>query len=98
MKRTFTRTLFIPDLREAKVRITVFDKPKYEVDAEEEGREVNYTGLTAWDIVSGGEEAEAIEAETDESGIDDNHEYLVLHFEDGSTATFRNSYVDMWLR
>ena len=99
MIRTFTQTWMRSneELQKATVKVAVYDENKYTGDIQKE-IEVTYTGLTAWDIIEGGEEAEAIEAETDASGVDDNHEYLVLHFNDGTTATFRNSYVDMWIR
>ncbi len=86
MKRTYTRTITIDNLKEATVKLFVGDK------------EVEYTGVIAWDIIEGGKEAEEIEAETDESGIDESHSYLVLHFENGETSTFRNSHVDMFIR
>ena len=76
--------------------IEVYSENKYTADAQvfENSRKVLYTNIEYWEIISG-EDAAEIEA----SGlVDDNHEYLVLHFTDGDTATFRNSYVDMWRR
>lgn len=56
---------------------------------------VRYDNITSWEIVSG-IDAEEIEASTDRTCIDELHEYLVLHFEDGTESTFRNSHVDMF--
>lgn len=97
MIRTYERTLFIPDLTKATIRLYIHEATKYEAPEDDE-IEVKYIGVKAWSIIEGGQEAEEIEAQTDASGIDENHEYLVLHFEDGSEATFRNSHVDMFLR
>ena len=99
MKRTFTETWTMSNekLQKATVRIFVYNADKYTGNVTEE-TEVKYTGLTAWDIIEGGKEAEEIESDTDESGVDEHHEYLVLHFNDGTQATFRNSHVDMFLR
>lgn len=97
MKRTYTRTTFIEDLTQATVTLYISNATKYEASEDDEIK-VEYTGVKAWDIIEGGKEAEEIEAETDASGIDENHEYLVLHFENGEAATFRNSHVDMFLR
>lgn len=94
MKTTYTGTLFYHDLTKAKIKLYIHEATKYE-DSEDDEIKVEYTGVKAWDIIEGGQEAEEIEAETDQSGIDEFHEYLVLHFEDGRTATFRNSHVDM---
>ena len=48
-------------------------------------------------FIEGGKEAEAIESIVDKDGIDENHEYLVPHFSNGITATFKSSHVDMFL-
>ena len=97
MIKSYTGTLFhTQDLNKATIEVLVYDKPKYEV-TEPTDRKITYTGVTSWDIITGGKEAEELESETDGSCIDDNHEYLVLHFEDGTQATFRNSYVSMFI-
>ncbi len=97
MKRTFTRTLFNPELTKATVKVIIYKHNKYNA-LDDEGTEINYKGVTSWDVIEGGAEAEEIEAETDSTSADENHEYLVLHFADGSQATFRNSHVDMFIR
>lgn len=80
--------------RPAIVEIEVYSECKYTAPAEvfEDSIKVDYS-IESWEIVTG-EDAVEIEAEMDE--IDDHHEYLVLHLMDGNTATFRNSYVDMF--
>lgn len=96
MKKTYNRTLFIPDLTKATVKLYITEGVKWENPGEE--REIEYKNVKAWDIIEGGSEAEEIESMTDEASADECHEYLVLHFADGSTATFRNSHVDMFIR
>ena len=98
MIKTFTRTMFIEDLRNAKVTVYVTDDVKYNLTETSNETKVEYNGITSWDIISGGVEAEKIEAEVDAASIDEYHEYLVLHFEDGTQATFRNSHADMFIR
>ena len=80
--------------RPAIVEVEVYSECKYTAPAEifENSIKVNYS-IENWEIVTG-EDAREIEAEMDE--VDDHHEYLVLHLMDGDTATFRNSYVDMF--
>lgn len=95
MKRTFTRTLFTEDLTKATVKLYLYKHNKYNALDDEE-TEFKYTGVTSWDVIEGGNEADEIERYADV--VDDNHEYLVLHFKDGRTVTFRNSYVDMFIR
>lgn len=97
MKRTYTGTWTINNekLQKAIVRIYSFNANKYTGNITEE-TELRFTGINAWDIIEGGQEAEEIEAEG--KVFDENHEYLILHFVDGNTMTFRNSYVDMCIR
>jgi len=94
MKRTYNRTMIIGDLEKATVRVYIYHGTKYE--DHEELATAEYTGVTSWDIIEGGEEAKEIEKDADR--IDENHEYLVLHLNNGETATFRNSHVDMFIR
>ena len=78
-------------------KVVVYDECKYTMTEEtvKRSKTMNYEGLTYFYIVTE-EDATLIESETDGSCIDDYHEYLELHFEDGSTATFRNSYCDLF--
>lgn len=77
--------------------LEVYSECKYTATREvfDNAKEVRYENIKCWEIVTG-EDATEIENETDNSCIDDYHEYLVLHFVNGETATFRNSYVDMF--
>jgi hypothetical protein len=61
----------------------------------QDGEKINYENVEAFEVVHG-EAASQLEAETDGSCIDDFHEYLVLYFTNGETATFRNSYADLF--
>lgn len=91
-KRTFQM------YRPRKAIVDLYDVVKYHAEQADFDREqtINYSGLTAFDIVDG-DDAWEIEDYTDDSTIDDFHEYLVLHFENGDTATFRNSYCDLFV-
>lgn len=88
--RTYGRTV--------SVEVKVYGECKYSADEEvfKNSKKVRYDGVVGWDIVSGFEAFDEIERFTDASCIDYFHEYLVLHFEDGEAATFRNSFVDMF--
>ena len=97
MKKTYTRTMMIADLTSATFKIDVYENSKYLViPTEETTVTITYTGVQSWDFVSG-EDAEEIEANFDGSELDDNNAYIVLHFTDGRTATFRQSYTDMFI-
>ena len=79
----------------ATVEVDVHDVIKYRDRDPEELKHIRYSDVVAFEVVDG-EAAALIEAESDGSCIDDYHEYLVLYFANGDTATFRNSYVDMF--
>lgn len=95
MTTTYNRTLFLEDLTKATVILHIFENSKYSEDRGEEHK-VEYTGVKSWSIVDG-EDAAQIEAESDGSCIDELHEYLVLSFANGDTATFRNNHVAMFI-
>ena len=94
MIKSYDQTLIIrkEELPKYKIRVDIYNDDKYNGNVTEIiTRE--YTGLVQWDIISDGPDAEKIE---EQGLIDPNHEYLVLHFNDMTLATFRNSYVDMY--
>lgn len=88
-----------PDITEAVFKLEISEGCKYTAECDEDLgkiKVVEYRGVTSYDLIEGGVEADEIENETDADGIDEFHEYLVLHFTDGTTSTFRNSHVDMY--
>lgn len=94
MKKTYTGTIFNPNLSEAEIKVVRYNKCKYIKDSEPVERSY-FTKVTSWDVISGGEEAK--EVEDNIKTVDENHEYLILHFETGETTTFMNSHVDMFI-
>lgn len=78
-----------------KVKVKVYDEVKYS-PLSEQVAEVEYDGVKGFDIVSDPATVDDIESSTDAAGIDENHEYLVLYFENGETSIFRNSHVDLF--
>lgn len=80
----------------AVVEVEIHQEVKY-FDQSANLPRVEYSDAVAWEVVTG-KAAEQIEAESDGSCIDENHEYFVLHFADGDTATFRNSHVHVFIR
>lgn len=96
MKTSYNKMLFVKELEKAKVTIYMTEGLKWESIGHEEP--IEYTGLVSWDIIEGGADAEEIEICIDEEMTDEMHEYLVLHFNDGSEATFRNSHTIMFIQ
>ena len=92
MKRTYYGTLLNRDLPKANIKLEVTDKVKWEA---EESATFNYTGIRCWDLIEGGKEADLIEKAL--NIVDENHEYLVLHFTDERILVFRNSHVVMFV-
>lgn len=98
MRKTYDRTMFISnvELQKAKVILYLTKNVKWE-SGEEEETVVTYTGLVRWSIVSA-EDAVEIEKDLATEELDECNEYLILEFNDGTSATFRNSHVDMFIR
>ena len=77
-----------------KVTVDVHDICKYE----KESKVIHtnkYEGVEGFDVLEG-EAAVKLEVEIDGNYIDPYHEYLVIYMKSGETATFRNSFVDMF--
>lgn len=76
-----------------KAILKVYDKCKYNAEANwHEAHVLNITDFEVKRIPK-----KVILKETSEDCVDDNNEYLILHFENGETGTYRNSYVDLYL-
>lgn len=78
-----------------KVLVRVYDEVKYNAGSEK-AREVELDNVKSFEVVSDPKAVYEIESHTDGSCIDEYHEYLVLHLENGETSTFRNSHVDLF--
>jgi len=72
-------------------KIEIHDTCKYNPESKVVA-EVDYKDIVKFEVKI--IPAEEIEATYDM--VDDYDEYLILTFADGDTATFRNSYVDMF--
>lgn len=79
MKKTFNRTMFIDNLPEAQIKVVIYDRDKYDRQSEAKER-LYFTGLTSWDIISGGEEAKMIES--DASSLPEMRDTSVLRLMD----------------
>ena len=78
-----------------KVVLIVYENNKYSNnDLPIDARQIE-SEIKSFRIITG-KEARQIESETDGSCIDPYHEYLELTFANGTTGTFRNSFVDLF--
>ena len=77
------------------VKLKIYDGCKY-TNICNKVKEVLYTNIKGFEVVTG-KRAEQISSETDASSIDPYNEYLIVYLEDDSTATFRNSHVDLFI-
>lgn len=73
--------------------LKLYDKIKYRWDSKGIYN-ILYKDIVDYQVVWG-KEAKKLEQYCTPDNIDDYHEYLVLEFKDGTTSTFRNSYVDL---
>ena len=76
------------------VKLVVYDECKYSCSDEvfNRAKEINFKFCIGFDVVSG---KDAGIKGTDDD-VDDYDEYLILYFEDGNVAMYRNSYVDLF--
>lgn len=73
-----------------KIKVEVYNEMKYTTN--EKPVVVFYDGVKSWEVKT--IPADVILKETDGSCVDEYNEYFIITFEDGDTATFRNSHVD----
>lgn len=82
-------------LSNRKCIVEIYEECKYTYDGDEHV-EAKYDDIKYYEVLSG-DEAEQFEKTIDDEMIDDYHEYLILYKKDGSIASFRNSYVDLFI-
>ena len=76
------------------VKLKLYDGVKYNLE-NEKITEIVYNNIRGYAVVTG-ESATQIGLETDENSRDEFNEYLIITLENGETATFCNSHVDMF--
>lgn len=91
-QRTYTGTLFHPDLTTAVVRLYMYKGTKY--GSREEPKKVELKNVKSWTIIEGGAEADEAEKYCD---TDENREYLALDFANGDREYYPNSHVSMFV-
>ena len=77
------------------VKVKTYNGVKYEATSEKVA-EVKYNNIRGYEVVTG-EKATEIGNTTDEASRDKYNEYLVITLEDGETAIFCNSTVDLFM-
>ena len=76
------------------VKVKVYSGVKYNANSKEVA-EVEYNNIRGYEVVTG-KRATDIGLWTDVNSRDEYNEYLIITLEDGETATFRNSHVDLY--
>ena len=76
------------------VKLKLYRGLKYDRNSEKVA-EVEYNNIKGYEVVTG-EKATLVGSETDEASRDEYNEYLIITLENGETATFCNSHVDMF--
>ena len=76
------------------VKVKVYNGVKYE-ETSEKVAEIQYKNIKGYEVVTG-DRATEIGLETEENRRDKYNEYLIITLENGETATFRNSHVDLF--
>ena len=76
------------------VKIEFYDGVKYNLENEKIAK-IEYNNIRGYEVVTG-DRATQIGLETDENSRDEYNEDLIITLENGETATFCNSHVDMF--
>lgn len=76
------------------VKVKIYNGVRYEATSKKVA-EVKYNNIRGYEVVTG-EKATEIGNTTDEASRDKYNEYLVITLNDGETATFCNSNVDLF--